>query len=119
MSPDENSKQPKAEKASTPGPDSHGPFRERSPKIIEVTPEVARRWARRDFLAFGAGALVGLGVAASQLPPTTLRRLGLNFWPLNQWLLNKALRLDDDVGEVLYSPNRLGPTYTKAQITPL
>jgi DMSO/TMAO reductase YedYZ molybdopterin-dependent catalytic subunit len=119
MSPCENGAPLKTAKASTPGTGSHGLFPERSPEVIEVTPEVARRWARRDVLAFGAGALVGLGVAASQLPPTTLRRLGLNFWPCNQWLLNKALRLDDDVAELLYSPYRLVPTYTKAQITPL
>ena len=119
MSPDENGAQLESAKALTSGPDSHGLFPERSPEIIEVTPQVARRWTRRDFLTFGAGAIVGLGVAVSQLPPTTLRRLGLKFWPRNQWLLNKAQRFDDDVAELLYSPNRLVPTYTRAQITPL
>ncbi len=119
MSPDENGAQLKSAKAFTPGPDSHGLFPEQSPEIIEVTPQVARRWTRRDFLTFGAGAFVGLGIAASQLPSTTLQRLGLNFWPRNQWLLNKAVRFDDDVAELLYSPNRLVPTYTKSQITPL
>jgi DMSO/TMAO reductase YedYZ molybdopterin-dependent catalytic subunit len=34
-----------------------------------------------------------------------------------EWLLNKALRIDDDVAEALYSGNRRVPTYTK--ITPL
>jgi len=119
MSPNENDAQIMPAKASTPGPESHGLFAERSPEIIEVTPQVARRWTRRDFLTLGAGAIVGLGVAASQLPPTTLQRLGLKFWPSNQWLLNKALRFDDDVAELLYSPNRLVPTYSKSQITPL
>jgi hypothetical protein len=33
--------------------------------------------------------------------------------------VNKALRIDDDVAEALYSRNRLVPTYTKSQITPL
>ena len=119
MSPDENGAQLKSAKAFTPGPDSHGLFPERSPEIIQVTPQVARRWTRRDFLTFGAGAFVGLGIAASQLPPATLARLGLSFWPRNQWLLNKAVRFDDEVAELLYSPNRLAPTYTKSQITPL
>src|SRR6266850_7777584 len=119
MSPEENGAQLKPAKGSTPGPETHGLFPERSPKIIEVTPQIARRWTRRDFLTLGAGAIVGLGVAASQLPPTTLERLGLKFWPQNQWLLNKGLRFDDDVAELFYSPNRPVPTYTKSQITPL
>ncbi len=119
MSPDENGAQSKPAKASPPGPESRGVFPERSPGIIEVTPQVARRLTRRGFLTFGAGAVVALGVAASQLPPSTLQRLGLKFWPRNQWLLNKAQRFDDDVAELLYSPNRLVPTYTKSQITPL
>jgi DMSO/TMAO reductase YedYZ molybdopterin-dependent catalytic subunit len=34
-------------------------------------------------------------------------------------LLNKALRIDDDVAEALYSRNRVVPTYTKSQITPI
>jgi DMSO/TMAO reductase YedYZ molybdopterin-dependent catalytic subunit len=119
MSPDENDARSKPAKASPPGAESRGAFVERSPEIIEVTPQVARRLTRRDFLAFGAGAVVALGVAASQLPPRTLQRLGLKFWPRNQWLLNKAQRFDDDVAELLYSPNRLAPTYTKSQITPL
>jgi hypothetical protein len=119
MSPDENGAQSKPAKASPLGPESRGVFPERSPEIIEVTPEVARRWTRRDFLTFGAGAIAALGVAASQLPPGTLQRLGLKIWPRNQWLLNKAQRFDDDVAGLLYSPDRLVPTYTKSQITPL
>lgn len=119
MNPDDNGAQLKPSKATTSGPNPRGVFREPTPEVIEVTPQVARRWTRRDFLTFGAGAIVGVGLAASQLPPTTLQRLGLTFWPHNQWLLNNALRFDDDVAELLYSPNRLVPTYTKSQITPL
>ena len=119
MSPDENDAQSKPAKVSPARSKSRGVFPERRPEIIEVTPQDVRRWTRRDFLTFGAGAVVALGVAASQLPPSTLRRLGLKFWPRNQWLLNKAQRVDDDVAELLYSPNRLVPTYTKSQITPL
>ena len=40
-------------------------------------------------------------------------------WPGKEWLLNRALRIDDDVAEALYSQNRLVPTYTKSQVTPL
>ena len=119
MSSDENGAQPKPAETSPPGPESHRVFSERSPEIIEVTPQVVRRLTRRDFLTFGAGAVAALGVAASQLPPSTLKRLGLTFWPRNQWLLNKAQRVDDDVAELLYSPNRLVPTFKKSQITPL
>jgi DMSO/TMAO reductase YedYZ molybdopterin-dependent catalytic subunit len=119
MRPEEKGAPLKPAKTSTRRPQSHGVFPERSPEIIEVTPQVARQWTRRDFLTFGAGAIAALGVAASQLPPTTLQRLGLKFWPRNQWLLNKAQRLDDEVAELLYSPNRLVPTYTKSQVTPL
>lgn len=119
MNLDENSAQSKPAKASPPRAESRGVFPEPGPEIIEVTPEVARRWTRRNFLTFGAGAVAALGVAASQLPPSILQRLGLKFWPRNQWLLNKAQRFDDEVAELLYSPNRLVPTYTKSQITPL
>jgi hypothetical protein len=40
-------------------------------------------------------------------------------WPKKEWFLNRALRIDDDVAEALYSKNRLVPTYTKSQITSL
>src|SRR5437016_3183940 len=119
MSPDESDAQSKPVKTTPPRPESRGLFPERSPEIIEVTPQIARQWTRRDFLTFGAGAMVTLGVAASQLPPSTLQRLSLNFWPRNQWLLNKAQRFDDDVAELLYSPNRLVPTDTKSPATQL
>jgi DMSO/TMAO reductase YedYZ molybdopterin-dependent catalytic subunit len=36
-----------------------------------------------------------------------------------KWLLDKVLRIDDDVAEALYSANRTVPTYTKSEITPL
>jgi len=39
--------------------------------------------------------------------------------PGKEWFLNKALRIDDDVAEALYSANRSVPTYTKSQITPI
>src|SRR6202521_3763179 len=100
-----------------------GAFSERPIEPIEVEPSILRRWTRRDVLLFGAGALASLALGGSQLPRTVLQRLGLDQGgttePENKWLLNKALRLDDDVAPVLYSQHHLVPTYTKSQITPL
>lgn len=98
-------------------------FQERPPRAIEVAPQVLRHWTRRDVLLFGAGAIAALVGGGSLLPQTTLERLGIihgnQNWPKKEWLLNRALRIDDDVAEALYSRNRLVPTYTKSQITPL
>src|SRR5258708_26244484 len=100
-----------------------GAFSERPSEPIEVEPSTRGRWTRRDMLLCGAGALVTLAVGGSQLPRQVLQRLGLNqggtTGPENKWLLNQALRLDDDVSRLLYSQHRLVPTYTKSQITPL
>jgi DMSO/TMAO reductase YedYZ molybdopterin-dependent catalytic subunit len=82
-----------------------------------------RRWTRRDLLLFGAGTVATVAGGAYLLPQPTLERLGIihgnESWPKKEWLLNRALRIDDDVAEALYSRNRLVPTYTKSQITPL
>jgi len=100
-----------------------GAFSERPIEPIEVEPSILRRWTRRDLLIFGAGALVTLAVGGSQLPRNVLQRLGLDqggmTGPENKWLLNQALRLDDDVSRLLYSQHHLVPNYTKSQITPL
>jgi DMSO/TMAO reductase YedYZ molybdopterin-dependent catalytic subunit len=100
-----------------------GFFREEPPQIIEVAPAVLRHWTRRDVLLFGAGAIAALAGGGSLLPQATLERIGVIHgskpWPKKEWFLNKALRIDDDVAEALYSKNRLVPTYTKSQITPL
>ena len=100
-----------------------GAFSERPIEPIEVEPSILRRWTRRDLLLFGAGALATLAVGGSQLPREVLQRMGLDQGgtsrPENKWLLNKALRLDDEVSTVLYSQHHLVPTYTKSQITPL
>jgi len=101
----------------------HGAFSERPLEPIEVEPSTLRRWTRRDLLLFGAGALATLAVGGSQLPRNLWQRLGLDQGGTtgsdNKWLLNQALRLDDDVSTLLYSRHRLVPTYTKSQITPL
>jgi DMSO/TMAO reductase YedYZ molybdopterin-dependent catalytic subunit len=91
--------------------------------MIEVAPNVLRHWTRRDVLLFGAGAIAALAGGGSLLPQATLERLGVihgnKTWPKKEWFLNRALRIDDDVAEALYSQKRLVPTYTKSQITPL
>ena len=98
-------------------------FQERPPQVMEVAPQLLRRWTRRDLLLFGAGAIAAGAAGGSLLPQPTLERLGIihdnKNWPKKEWLLNKSLRIDDDVAEALYSRNRLVPTYTKSQITPL
>jgi DMSO/TMAO reductase YedYZ molybdopterin-dependent catalytic subunit len=100
-----------------------GFFREQPPQMIEVAPNVLRHWTRRDVLLFGAGAIAALAGGGSLLPQATLERLGVidgnKTWPKKEWFLNRALRIDDDVAEALNSKNRLVPTYTKSQITPL
>src|SRR6516164_8519341 len=98
-------------------------FQKRPPQVMEVAPQLLRHWTRRDLLVFGTGAIAALIGGGSLLPQTTLIRLGIihenKNWPKKEWLLNRALRIDDDVAEALYSRNRLVPTYTKSQITPL
>ncbi len=98
-------------------------FQERPPQVMEVAPQLLRHWTRRDLLLFGIGAIAAVAGGSSLLPQTTLERLGIihgsKNWPKKEWLLNRALRIDDDVAGALYSTNRLVPTYTKSQITPL
>jgi DMSO/TMAO reductase YedYZ molybdopterin-dependent catalytic subunit len=98
-------------------------LQERPPQVMEVAPQLLRHWTRRDILLFGTGAIAAVAGGGYLLPQTTLERLGIihenNNWPKKEWLLNRALRIDDDVAEALYSRNRLVPTYSKSQITPL
>src|SRR5467141_1558085 len=97
-------------------------FAERPPQKIEMALSRLHQLTRRDVLLFGAGALAALAGAGFLLPQNTLGRLGIRGKmksPGKEWLLNKALRIDDDVAEALYSRNRVVPTYTKSQITDL
>jgi DMSO/TMAO reductase YedYZ molybdopterin-dependent catalytic subunit len=99
-----------------------GVFEERSLPAIEMTRGRVRYLTRRDVLLFGAGAAAALAGGGFLLPQDTLSRLGVRRntdSPGKEWFLNKALRIDDDVAEALYSRNRRVPTYTKSQITPL
>jgi DMSO/TMAO reductase YedYZ molybdopterin-dependent catalytic subunit/thiosulfate reductase cytochrome b subunit len=90
--------------------------------IIEMTPRVLRYRTRRDVLLFGTAAVAALVSAGVLLPQTTLSRMGVRR-DVNsrgrEWLLIKALRIDDDVAEALYTGNRMVPTYAKSQITPI
>ena len=97
-------------------------FAEQPPQKIGMPPARLHQLTRRDVLLFGAGAVAALASGGFLLPQDTLSRLGVRRnkdSPGKQWFLNKALRLDDDVAEALYSGNRRVPTYTKSQITPL
>src|SRR5467141_1943796 len=99
-----------------------GLFEERPLPVDEIPHRVLRYRTRRDFLFFGAGALAALAGGGFLLPQDTLRRMGVRRSvdsPAKEWFLNRALRIDDDVAEALYSGNRRVPTYTKSQITPL
>jgi len=99
-----------------------GFFRERPLPRVEVDAQVLRRRTRRDVVLFGAGAVAALAGGGSLLPQDTLTRLGLRGKmnpPGKEWPLNRAIRIDDDLAEMLYSPRRTVPTYTKSQITPL
>ena len=72
---------------------------------MEVAPQLLRHWTRRDVLPFGMGAIATVVGGISLLPQATLERLGIihgsKNWPKKEWLLNKALRIDDDVAEAL------------------
>jgi DMSO/TMAO reductase YedYZ molybdopterin-dependent catalytic subunit len=78
---------------------AHHFFEERSLSRFEVDPQVLRRRTRRDLLLLGTGTVAAIAGGRSLLP--------------------HALRIDDDVAELLYSPHRTVPTYNKLQITPL
>jgi hypothetical protein len=97
-------------------------FEEQPLPVIGMAPRVLHYRTRRDVLLFSAGAVAAVAGAGSLLPQTTLSRLGVRR-NINvrgkEWLLNKALRIDDDVAEALYSRHRMVPTYTKSQITPI
>ncbi len=84
-------------------PRTGGFFRERPAQVLEVSSRLVRRSTRRDVLLFAAGA-------AATLAATRTKK---------EWLLDRALRFDDDVAEALYSRDRTVPTYDKSRIAPL
>jgi hypothetical protein len=94
-------------------------FGEQPLPVIEMAPRVLRYRTRRDVLLFSAGAVAAVAGAGFLLPQTTLSRMGVRR-NINvrgkEWLLNKALRIDDDMAEALYSRNRMVPTYTNRRL---
>jgi DMSO/TMAO reductase YedYZ molybdopterin-dependent catalytic subunit len=97
-------------------------FEEQPLPAIEMAPRVLGYRTRREVLVFGIGAVAAAAGAGFLLPQNTLSRLGMRRDMSSagkEWLLNKALRIDDDVAEALYSRNRMVPIYTKSQITPI
>jgi len=127
VKPEDNNSPPAADSPSStetvPPPKPGSFFEERPGQVVEVAPQLLRRWTRRDVLLFGAGVLGVSAAGAYLLPQTTLERLGLihgsRTWPQKERFLNGSLRIDDDVAEAMYSANRMVPTYSKSQITPL
>jgi DMSO/TMAO reductase YedYZ molybdopterin-dependent catalytic subunit len=108
--------------SSTPIEKARNFFGERPLPTMGLAPRVWRYRTRRDFVFFGAGALAATAGAEFLLPQPTLSRLGIRRdmnSRVKERLLNKALRIDDDVAEALYSRNRMVPTYTKSQTTPI
>ena len=65
------------------------------PQVVEVAPQLFRRWTRRDLLLFGAGAIAAVAAGGALLPQTTLKRLGIirgnKNWPEKEWPLNRAI----------------------------
>jgi DMSO/TMAO reductase YedYZ molybdopterin-dependent catalytic subunit len=96
-------------------------FAEQPLPVIKMAPRILRYRTRRDLLLFSAGAVAAAAGAGLLLPQNTLNRLGVrrDMSSPGKWLLNQALRIDDDVAEALYSRHRMVPTYTKSQITPI
>jgi DMSO/TMAO reductase YedYZ molybdopterin-dependent catalytic subunit len=97
-------------------------FGEQPLPVVEMAPRIMRYRTRREVLAFGIGAVAAAVGAGLLLPQATLSRLGVRrdmSPPGKEWLLNRALRIDDDVAEALYSRNRMVPTYTRFHITPI
>src|SRR6266508_4966724 len=101
---------------------------------IELPASKVRARTRRDFLLFGAGAIVAAGGLWWLLPDGTKRKHltpGLQDWidslearlganpESRERFLNRVLTFDDDVAEALYSPDRSVRTYSKSQVTPL
>jgi hypothetical protein len=98
---------------------------------VEITTAAARARTRRDFLLFGAGALVAAGGFWWLLPEDTRQlhlteglreridslsaRLGAT-GERREKFLGRVLTFDDDVAEALYSKTRTVRTYSKSRV---
>jgi DMSO/TMAO reductase YedYZ molybdopterin-dependent catalytic subunit len=109
-------------------------FREGEEIPVALPARMVRARSRRDFLLFGAGALVAAGGFWWLLPDETKQKHltpGLRDWldsmearlgaspERRERFLNRALTFDDDVAEALYSADRSVRTYSRSQVTPL
>jgi hypothetical protein len=62
----------------------------------------------------GACAIAAAATGTLLQPDETLQRLGVHRKigaAGKQWLMDKAIRIDDDVAEAIFSRNRTVPTY--------
>ncbi|MGO8669825.1 MAG: molybdopterin-dependent oxidoreductase [Capsulimonadaceae bacterium] len=99
---------------------------------VLVPEQTLRMQTRRDFLIYGAGVAAAAAGFWWMLPEDTKGRL-VSARSLSRWdsleartglasrrttFLGRVLDFDDDVAEALYSPDRMVPTYRKADITP-
>lgn len=87
---------------------------------VEVSRRSLKAQSRRDFLIYGAGAVLTTFGFVWLLPDDTRGRLKLK--PVaatgrKAALLDKTLRFDDGAAKLLYSKNRLVPTYSLTQAT--
>ncbi len=94
---------------------------EKAPAPIIVPRRTLNRVTRRDFLVYGAGVAAAAAGFWAALPPETQERLGrkgAHTFAAKERFLNGSLSFDDDVAAAFYSPDRLVPTYSRADITP-
>lgn len=96
-----------------------GRLAETPPVRLIVPNRKLRAQTRRDFLIYGVGVAAAAAGFFWVLPDETRQRFGIKP-PANpdlakQAFLSRALTFDDDVASVLYSPDRLVPTYDLSQ----
>jgi DMSO/TMAO reductase YedYZ molybdopterin-dependent catalytic subunit len=92
---------------------------EKSPEIVLRPRKKLDQASRRDFLIYGAGMAAAVSSFGWLLPNEVKAKLGLKSQedPLKEKFLSDVLKFDDEVGQALFSKNRLVPTYTKAEMT--
>jgi hypothetical protein len=121
-------------KSAVPGPARLAALLGERPEVpIELPRDAVRTRSRRDFMLFTFGVLASALGAWWLLPDRTRARLaGPSSERLDslaarlglsrdraEGVLDRALTLDDDVAEALYSKDRRVRTYERSQVTPL
>jgi len=120
--------------APPPAPRRRSFVAERPEESIEISERLIRARSRRDFLLLTIGAAVTAagawwllpdgtkarlaGMAGRERLDTLAARVGLSRGNRER-ALNRALTLDDDVAEALYSKDRRVRTYRREDVTPL